>query len=35
MSFKLDSLQGDWNYIEPAMFGYAAGKVIEHFYDFM
>jgi phosphorylase/glycogen(starch) synthase len=33
-AFKLDSLQGDWNYIEPAMFGYAAGKVIEHFYDF-
>lgn len=29
--YKLDSLSGQWDYIEPAMFGYAAGKVIEHF----
>lgn len=30
--YKLDSLTGQWDYIEPAIFGYAAGKVIEHFY---
>ncbi len=27
--FKLDSLRGQWDYIEAAMFGYAAGKVVE------
>ncbi len=27
--FQLDSLSGDWDYIESALFGYAAGKVIE------
>ena len=32
--FRLDSLQGGWDYIEPAMFGYAAAKVIEHFYEY-
>ncbi len=26
--YKLDSLNGQWDYIEPAMFGYVAGKVI-------
>ncbi len=31
---QLDSLSGRWDYIEPAMFGYAAGQVIEHFFDF-
>lgn len=30
--FRLDSLSGQWDYIEPAMFGYAAGKVMECFY---
>jgi len=25
--FKLNSLHGQWDYIEPAMFGYAAGQV--------
>jgi phosphorylase/glycogen(starch) synthase len=30
--YKLDSLSGQWDYVEPAMFGYAAGKVIESFY---
>jgi len=30
-SFKLDSMSGQWDYIEPALFGYAAGKVIESF----
>lgn len=29
--FKLDSLYGQWDYIEPVLFGYAAGKVIESF----
>ncbi|RLD89738.1 MAG: alpha-glucan family phosphorylase, partial [Bacteroidetes bacterium] len=27
--FKLDSLHGQWDYIESAMFGYAAGHVVE------
>ncbi|MCD4769803.1 MAG: alpha-glucan family phosphorylase, partial [Bacteroidales bacterium] len=30
-SHKLDSISGEWDYIEPALFGYAAGKVIESF----
>lgn len=29
--FRLDSISGQWDYIEPALFGYAAGKVIESF----
>ncbi|MCF8337591.1 MAG: alpha-glucan family phosphorylase [Bacteroidales bacterium] len=33
-TFSLDSLQGGWDYVEPAMFGYAAAKVIEHFYEY-
>mgnify|MGYP000219628540 CR=1 FL=1 len=33
-TFKVDSLYGHWDYIEPALFGYAAGKVIHSFYDF-
>jgi len=33
-TYQLDSLSGNWDYIEPALFGYAAGKVIESFYDF-
>ncbi|WP_215224979.1 alpha-glucan family phosphorylase [Echinicola shivajiensis] len=32
IKYQLDSLNGQWDYIEPAMFGYAAGKVIECFY---
>jgi phosphorylase/glycogen(starch) synthase len=32
--YKLDSLTGDWDYIEPAFFGYAAGKIIDSFYNF-
>ena len=32
--YKLDSLSGQWDYIEPALFGYAAGKVIESFVRF-
>lgn len=29
--YKLDSLSGQWEYIEPALFGYVVGKVIENF----
>jgi len=29
--YQLDSLSGHWDYIEPLLFGYAAGKVIESF----
>ena len=29
--FGVDSLNGNWDYIESALFGYAAGKVIESF----
>ncbi|MDR1459688.1 MAG: alpha-glucan family phosphorylase, partial [Bacteroidales bacterium] len=32
--YKLDSLSGQWDYIEPALFGYAAGKAIESFVRF-
>ena len=31
--YQLDSIQGQWDYIEPVMFGFAAGKVIESFVD--
>jgi len=30
--YNVDSLSGGWDYIEPAMFGYAVGQVIESFY---
>ena len=30
-TYKLDSLHGEWDYIESSMFGYAAGQVIESF----
>src|ERR1039457_115564 len=33
-TYKLDSLTGGWDYLEPALFGYAAGKIIESFYNF-
>ncbi len=33
-TYKLDSLSGQWDYIEPALFGYAVGKVIESFARF-
>jgi len=32
--YKLDSISGQWDYIEPALFGYAAGRVIESFIKF-
>ncbi|MGE5419462.1 MAG: alpha-glucan family phosphorylase [Chloroflexota bacterium] len=33
-TYKLDSITGQWDYIEPALFGYAAGKLIESFTTF-
>jgi glycogen phosphorylase/synthase len=33
-TYKLDSITGQWDYVEPALFGYAAGKVIESFTSF-
>lgn len=33
-TYKLDSISGQWDYIEPALFGYAAGKLIESFTAF-
>ena len=30
-SYKLDSITGQWDYVEPALFGYGAGKLIESF----
>ncbi|MDW8236014.1 MAG: alpha-glucan family phosphorylase [Bacteroidia bacterium] len=32
--FGVESLWGGWDYIEPAIFGYAAAQVIESFRDF-
>lgn len=29
--YQVDSLSGQWDYIEPVLFGYASGKVIEAF----
>ena len=31
--YQLDSIQGQWDYVEPVVFGYAAGKVIESFVE--
>ena len=30
-SYKLDSIHGSWDYVEPTIFGYVAGIVIENF----
>lgn len=29
--FQVDSISGGWDYVEPVLFGYASGKVIESF----
>ena len=34
LDFQVDSLTGQWDYIEPALFGYAAGQLIECFYHY-
>ena len=33
-TYKLDSITGQWDYTEPALFGHAVGKVIESFTSF-
>lgn len=33
-TYQLDSISGQWDYVEPALFGYAAGRVIESFTNF-
>jgi phosphorylase/glycogen(starch) synthase len=33
-NFKLDSISGQWDYVEPCLFGYATGRVIESFLKF-
>jgi len=33
-TYKLDSISGQWDYVEPALFGYAAGKLIGSFTTF-
>ncbi|MCL2414175.1 MAG: alpha-glucan family phosphorylase [Bacteroidales bacterium] len=33
-TYKLDSISGHWDYIEPAIFGYVSGKIIEHFHTY-
>jgi phosphorylase/glycogen(starch) synthase len=33
-TYKLDSIHGAWDYVEPALFGYTAGQVIRSFADF-
>lgn len=32
--FRVDSITGGWDYMEPAIFGFVAGMVIENFYHF-
>ncbi len=34
VKYQLDSISGQWDYIEPALFGYAAAKVIESYYKY-
>ncbi len=34
MDFGVDSISGNWDYVESALFGYAAGLVVESFYKF-
>ncbi len=33
-NYKLDSLPGQWDYVEPVLFGFAAGRAIESFIKF-
>jgi phosphorylase/glycogen(starch) synthase len=32
--YQVDSISGGWDYVEPAMFGYAVGRVIESYYKY-
>ena len=31
--YQVDSIEGDWDYVEPVLFGYAAGQIIERWWD--
>lgn len=33
--YRLDSISGQWDYIEPLLFGYAAARIIQSFYEYM
>ena len=33
-AYRVDSISGQWDYIEPVLFGYAAGRVIESYCKF-
>ena len=33
-SYRVDSISGQWDYIEPVLFGTAAGKVIESYVNY-
>lgn len=33
-TYELDSITGQWDFLEPTIFGYAASKVIENFWQF-
>lgn len=33
-TYRVDSISGQWDYIEPVLFGFAAGKVIESFIEY-
>ncbi len=32
--YKVDSISGEWDYVEAILFGYATGKIIESFYKY-
>lgn len=32
--YQLDSISGQWDYIEPVLFGYGAARVIQSFYEY-
>ncbi len=32
--YNLDTINGQWDFFEPALFGYAAGKLIENFWEY-
>lgn len=33
--YKVDSISGGWDYVEPVLFGYAAGRLIENFVKYI
>ncbi len=35
VNFKVDSITGGWDYVEPVLFGYTTGRVIRYWQDFM